>query len=36
MEELPLLEAGIHDFELGAFGNHFLKDFPSSATSKKK
>jgi len=34
MEELPLLEAGIHDFELGAIGNHFLKDFPSSATRK--
>ncbi|MGE4418774.1 MAG: hypothetical protein AB7D38_02935 [Sulfurimonas sp.] len=31
-EEKPLLEAGLHDFELSEIGNHFLQDFPESKT----
>ncbi|WP_155987711.1 hypothetical protein [Thioalkalivibrio sp. ALE28] len=32
MEEEPLLEPGLHDFELGEIGNHFLEDFADSTT----
>ena len=32
MDETPLLEPGIHDFELNDIGNHFLYDFPESMT----
>ncbi|RUO18932.1 DUF6932 family protein [Aliidiomarina haloalkalitolerans] len=32
MEEQPILEPGIHDFELSEIGNHFLKDFVGSET----
>ena len=34
MEEKPLLEPGLHDFELSEMGNHFLQDFPGSKTRK--
>jgi hypothetical protein len=34
MEEQPLLEPGLHDFQLSEIGNHFLLDFPSSITRK--
>jgi hypothetical protein len=34
MEEQPLLEPGLHDFNLSEIGNHFLLDFPSSKTRK--
>lgn len=34
MEQKPLLEPGLHDFELKEIGNHFLKDFPASKTRK--
>jgi hypothetical protein len=34
MEEKPLLDPGLHDFELSEIGNHFLQDFPSSETRK--
>ena len=32
MEEEPLLEPGLHDFELEEIGNHFLKEFDGSTT----
>ncbi|EAT13433.1 hypothetical protein HF888_08050 [Bermanella marisrubri] len=32
MEEEPILEPGLHDFQLDEIGNHFLKDFVSSTT----
>lgn len=32
MEEEPILEPGLHDFELAEIGNHFLKDFAGSTT----
>jgi len=31
-EEEPLLEPGLHDFQLNEIGNHFLQDFPESKT----
>mgnify|MGYP003651891569 CR=1 FL=1 len=34
MEEKPLLDPGLHNFELSEIGNHFLQDFPSSETRK--
>lgn len=34
MEQKPLLDPGLHDFELNEIGNHFLKDFPNSKTRK--
>mgnify|MGYP000156021300 CR=1 FL=1 len=34
MEEEPLLEPGLHDFELEEIGNHFLNSFPDSITRK--
>lgn len=34
MEATPILEPGLHTFELEEIGNHFLKDFPSSKTRK--
>ncbi|TXR54151.1 DUF6932 family protein [Reinekea thalattae] len=34
MEQKPLLEPGLHDFELKEIGNHFLKNFPASKTRK--
>ncbi|QOP40765.1 DUF6932 family protein [Sulfurimonas marina] len=32
MDATPLLEPGLHNFELGEIGNHFLQDFPTSNT----
>jgi hypothetical protein len=34
MESIPLLEPGLHDFEIEEIGNHFLLDFPTSKTRK--
>ncbi len=34
MEDTPLLEPGLHDFNLSDIGNHFLLDFPNSKTRK--
>jgi hypothetical protein len=34
MEAKPILEPGLHDFELSDISNHFLKDFPESKTRK--
>jgi len=34
MEEKPLLDSGLHDFDLNEIGNHFLQDFPTSETRK--
>lgn len=34
MEQKPLLDPGLHDFELHEIGNHFLKGFPNSKTRK--
>lgn len=34
MEHKPLLDPGLHDFELDEIWNHFLKDFPNSKTRK--
>lgn len=34
MEEKPLLDPGLHDFELSEIGNHFSQGFPSSETRK--
>ncbi|MFC4259612.1 DUF6932 family protein [Marinobacter lacisalsi] len=35
MEEEPILEPGLHDFELDEIGNHFLTDFADSRTRAK-
>jgi hypothetical protein len=34
MQPTPILEPGLHDFELNDISNHFLKDFPDSKTRK--
>lgn len=34
MPPKPILNPGLHDFELSDIGNHFLKDFPQSITRK--
>lgn len=34
MELIPLLEPGLHDFEVEEIGNHFLLDFPTSKARK--
>jgi len=32
MESTPILEPGLHDFDIEEIGNHFLMDFPTSKT----
>jgi hypothetical protein len=34
MEDKPLLEPGLHDFEMSDIGNHFLQRFPNSRTRR--
>ena len=34
MEAKPILEPGLHDFEIEEISNHFLQDFPTSKTRK--
>lgn len=34
MDEQPILEPGLHDFEMSEIGNHFLQDFPESKTRR--
>lgn len=34
MQPQPILEPGLHDFELNDISNHFLKNFPNSKTRR--